>query len=145
VLLDDRRTVARRPEIAARQDGCHDPTVALTEVDAPRAAERARAPTDLHAPGNAGPVAQALADDAQAHDLDRLVGARAVSVRALVLAPEPFLDRRARRHRHSQLERLPLVTTVRGVGDANGRARESLGRELTARLVLQASERLGQL
>src|SRR5262249_9124996 len=132
-------------EIAARQDGCHDPAVAPAEVHTPRAAERARAPADLHALGDTRPVTQALADDAQAHDLDRLVGARAVSVRALVLAPEPFLDRRARRHGHGQLERLPLVPAVRRGRGANGRAGGSLGGKLTARLVLQASERLGQL
>src|SRR5205823_12088899 len=112
VLLDDRRTLARRGEIAAGQDGRHDPALARTEVHAARAPDRARAPTDLHALGNARAVAQPLADDAQAYDLDRLVGARPVSVRALVLARERFVDRRARHHGHGQLERLPLVTAV---------------------------------
>ena len=42
VLLDDRRTLARRREIAARQDLCHDPAVARTEVDAAGARDRAR-------------------------------------------------------------------------------------------------------
>ena len=137
------------PSAASRDrrgpDGRHDPAVALAEVDPARARDRARAPTDLDALGNARPVAQSLADDAQAHDLDRLVGARPVPVRALVLARERFLDRRARRHGHGQLERLSLVTAVSRARDANRRAGESLGGELTARLVLQASEGLGQL
>src|SRR5439155_21559504 len=70
VLLDDRRTLARRGEIAAGQDGRRDPALARTEVHAARATDRARAPTDLHALGNARAVAQPLADDAQAYDLD---------------------------------------------------------------------------
>ena len=77
---------ARRREIGAGEDRRHDPAVARTEVHAPRAPERARGPADLHALGNARPVAQSLADDAQAHDLDRLVGAGAMPVGALVLA-----------------------------------------------------------
>src|SRR5947208_1975709 len=95
--------------------------------------------------GSERPVAQSLTDDAKAHDLDWLVGARPVSVRALVLACEPFLDRQARCHGHGQLERLPLVAAVRRARDANGRTGKSFGGELTARIILQASEGLGQL
>src|SRR5262245_932716 len=134
------RGVTRSP----RQNRRHDPAVARPEVHASSAAECAGASADLHALRNSRPVAQPLADDAQAHDLDRLVGARAVPVRALVLARERFLDRPTRRRGHGQLERLPLIAAISRASDANRRAGESLGGELRARLVVQVRERFGQ-
>src|SRR5207249_1750838 len=65
------------------------------------------------------PVGQALRADACAHDLDRLAGPGPVPVRPLVLLPERLrqsgngapLDG-APGHRHSQLDRLPLVAAL---------------------------------
>jgi hypothetical protein len=91
------------------------------------------------------PVAQPLADDAQGHDFDRLVGAGPVSVRALVLAPKRFLERHVLGDRDGQLEGLTLVAAIGRAGDADGAPDESLGGELGACLAFQARERLRQL
>jgi hypothetical protein len=80
-----RRGLPRRREIAARQDPCHDPAVARTEVD-PARADRARATTDLDTIGNARPLAQSPADTRRL-TIRPAVRARPVPVRA-VLARE---------------------------------------------------------
>src|SRR5438128_1766098 len=91
-----------------------------SEVHAARAARAARPRAiDAKLVGNARPVGNALADHPQAHDLDRLLGARAMPVRPFVLTPEGLVQSgerfgidRAGGDGYRQLERLAFVAAI---------------------------------
>src|SRR5262245_39476949 len=91
VLLDDRGARMWRGEIGPVDDRSLAPAEVGSEVDAPRAAATAEA-IDAQRVRDARPIRHAETDHPQAHDLHGLVLARAMPVRALVLAPERLLD-----------------------------------------------------
>ena len=89
-------------------------------------------------------VGDALADQPDLGQLDRLLGACTMAVGALVLLAEGFLElgeraaiERAVRDRHRQVEGLALVVQAGEAADLNRARREAVGGELEPRLALE--------
>ena len=108
--------LARRARSARRRTGVSSQPSSRRNRRGAAAAGVGSARLGLTRSGHARPVAQALADDLDGDQLDRLLRAGAMAVGALVLRAEGFLQMRdharvdrAVGHGHGQLEGLALV------------------------------------
>src|SRR6478672_12258406 len=115
VFLDDERAASLAGEIGAPHDRRLQPA-GLAEVGAARWRRLRLGAAGLQPLRNCRALAQALPDDLDRYQLDRLVLAGAMAVGLLVLQAERFLEMpdharidRAVRHRHRELVTLALV------------------------------------
>src|SRR5215470_12634171 len=115
VFLDDERAAPLAGQIRPTHDRRLEPA-GVAEIGAPRRRRLRLGATGLQALGDRRALAQALADDLDRHQLDRLVLARAMAIGLLVLLAERLLEMldhrridRSLRHGYGELVALALV------------------------------------
>jgi len=92
VFLNDERARPRRAEVGAAQHRRVEEAVVGAEVGAARPLRRGLAAGEHHALGHRAALAHAGADRLDREQFDRLLGAGAVAVGALVLGAERFFS-----------------------------------------------------